>query len=128
MTSDEKGQTQANAVEQFGRGDMLLGVLCAISVFVAVTLISDLGRGRAAALCAGVDFAVAKLRWESRRRPGFWFAISLILLLQMVVIAFVRFGGETMPVYGLLPAGLVVYLVDECIMFTFNRGGSIRPR
>lgn len=90
---------------------MFFCLLCSLSVFVAVAYFAGLGRGRAAGLCAGVAFAVAKLRWGSRENLWFWSAISLSLILQAIVIAFVPFGGESMPVTGLVPAGLVIYLV-----------------
>src|SRR5262249_25713918 len=106
----------------FGTTDMVLCLLCALSAFIAVTYFAGLGRGRAAALCAGVDFYVGRRRWESRGNLWFWCALSLILILQFIVIGFVPFGGESMPVFGLLPAGLVIYLVDECIIFLFKRG------
>lgn len=44
-----------------------------------------------------------------------WCAILLILLVQII-------GDESMPVTGLLPTGLVIYLVDECIIFLFRKG------
>jgi hypothetical protein len=50
--------------------------------------------------------------------------MSLILLVQVIVIGLVAFGGESMPVYGLVPAGFVIYLVDEFIIFLFRRGVS----
>ena len=122
MEGNERNLTQPSASGDFGRRDMFLCLLCALSTFVAVAALAGVGRGRAAALCAGVDFTVAKLRWESRRNPWFWCAISLILILQVTVISFVPFGGESMPVYGLVPAGLVVYLVNESIILLFTKG------
>ena len=111
-----------NAATQFGRREMFFCLLCALCLFAAVAYFAGLGRGRAAGLCAGVAFAVVKLRWESREHLWFWSAISLSLTLQAIVIARVPFGGESMPVAGLLPAGLVIYLADECILFLFKRG------
>ena len=101
---------------------MFFCILCALSVFIVVGYFAGLGRGRAAALCAGVDFAVVRLRWESRGKLRFWHAISLILLLQVMMIVFVPFGSKSMPVYGLMPAGLVLYLLDEGIIFVFLLG------
>jgi hypothetical protein len=89
---------------------------------------ADLGRGRAAGVCILVDAIVMKVRWNFRGKLAFWCAISLILLVQIAVIAFVPFGGQSMPVYGLLPAALVVCLVDEGIVFLFTRGFGFSPK
>ena len=51
----------------------------------------------------------------------FWLAIALILLLQTTVIVTFPFGSDSMPVYGLVPIGLIVYLIDECIIFLVKR-------
>jgi len=128
MTSEENDLTPAAAPKRFGRIDMFFCILCALSAFLAVAHFTDVGRGRAAALCAGVDFAVLKLRWGPRGNLGLLCSASLILLVQVIVIAFVPFGSESMPVYGLVPAGVVVYLVDECIIFLLRKGFGTRPK
>jgi len=40
----------------------------------------------------------------------------------------VPFGDQSVPPYTLLPIALVVYFVDECIVFVFARGFGTRPK
>ena len=128
MTGEENDLTVADAPKRFGRVDMFLCILCAFIAFVAVAHFMDVGRGRAAGLCAGVAFAVVRIRWSPRENLWLLCSASLILLVQIIVIVFVPFGGESMPVYGLMPAGLIVYLVDECIIFLLRKGIGTRPK
>jgi hypothetical protein len=48
--------------------------------------------------------------------------VLLIALVQTVVIVLVQFGDQSLPAYGLVPAALVVYLFDECIIHLFGGG------
>jgi hypothetical protein len=121
MTHNELDLEQREEPREFGRLYMVLCILCALSVFAAVGYVADVGRGRAAGLCAGIDFAVIRLRSQSRGDMRFWLAIALILLLQTTVIVTFPFGSDSMPVYGLVPIGLIVYLIDECIIFLVKR-------
>ena len=116
---DEKQPTGWDSV---GREDLLLCVLPGLAVALIVGHFAGMGQGRAAGLCALVDILVVKLRWTFKGRIGFWFAIWLILLGQTALIARVPFGDQWMSAYALLPIALVVYLVDECIVFLLTRG------
>ncbi len=123
---DESDVVRSNAFERFGNRGAILSVLSAIPVFLVVAHFAGFGRGRAAALCMAVDVAVVKLRWDSRGKLWFWCAISLMLLIQAVMVGFVPLGDESLPAYGLVPAAVVIYLVDECIIFLFKRGFGTR--
>ena len=128
MTSDERNLAEPNVSKRLGRMDLFFGILCGFVVFAAVGHFVSRGQGREAFICAGVDFAVVRLRWESRRSLWLWCAISLILLVQAIVIRSVPFGGEWQPAYSLVPGGLAVYLFDECIIFLVKRGFGTGPK
>lgn len=128
MTSDAEDLKQPTGWAGVGRGDLLLCVLPGLAVMLIVAYFADLGRGRAAGLCVLVDVLVMKLRWTSKEKIGFWFGISLILLGQGALITRVPFGNQWMSAYALLPVALVVYLVDECIVFLFTRGFGTGPK
>ena len=119
MTSNEKYIALAGASDRAERRIALLCLLGGLPVFMVVAHFAGGGRGRAAALCVAVDALVVVLRRGARRRPRFWFAISLILLVQTMVIYLVPFGDTSLPAYGLIPAALVIYLFAECIIFVF---------
>lgn len=128
MTSDEGSLTEPNMSKRLGGMDLFFGILCGFLVFATVGHFVSWGQGREAFICAAVDFAVVRLRWEPRRNLWAWCAIPLILLVQAIVIGFVRFGGEWQPAYSLVPDGLVVYLFDECIIFLVKKGFGTRPK
>lgn len=128
MTSEKEDFKQPKGWAAVERGDLLLCVLPGLAIMLVVTHFADLGRGRAAGLCTLVDILVMKLRWEFRGKFGFWCAILLILLAQIAGIVLVPLGDRSMPAYALLPAALVVYLVDECLMFVFARGFGTSPK
>jgi hypothetical protein len=128
MTSDENNFAEPNASKRFGRMDMFFGILCALAVLAAVGHFVSRGQGRAAFICAGVDYAVVRLRWESGRNLWSWCAIPLILVVQVIVIRSVAFGGEWQPAYSLVPGGLAVYLFDECIIFLVKKGFGNGPK
>jgi hypothetical protein len=117
MTSEGSDFAQQDDNTEFSRLDMALCIAFSLGVFAAVGYFAGLGRGRAAGVCAGVDFAVVGLRTQSRRTLRFWLAIVFIVLAQVTVISTVHFIGEHTSVYGLVPAGLMVYLFDQCIIF-----------
>jgi hypothetical protein len=41
-------------------------------------------------------------------------------VIQAVVIFLVPFGDESLPAYGLLPAALMIYLIDEGVIYLFG--------
>lgn len=47
-----------------------------------------------------------------------------VVLIQTAVIFFVPFGNQSLPAYGLLPAALVIYLIDLGIIFLFRGRAS----
>jgi hypothetical protein len=108
--------------------DFASDVLPGLAVMLIVTYFADLGRGRAAGLCALVDILVMKLRWMLKGRIGFWFAISLVLLGQTALMVRIHLGYQWMSTYALLPIALIIYLVDECIVFLFTRGIGTGPK
>jgi len=124
MTSDERNLAEPNVSRRLGRMDLFFGILCGFAVLAAVSHFMSRGQGRAAFICAAVDYAVVRLRWESSRNLWMWCAISLILLVQAIVIRSVPFGGEWQPAYSLVPGGLAVYLFDEGVIFLVKRGFS----
>lgn len=130
MTSEEEDLTAAGASDRAERRIALLCLLCGLPVFMIVAHFAGGGRGRAAGLCVAVDALVVVLRRESRRKLRFWFAISLILLIQTMVILLVPFGDESLPAYGLIPAALVIYLFDVCIIWVFllDREADTSPK
>jgi hypothetical protein len=128
MTSNEEDLKEPTGWGTVGREDLILCVLPGLAVMLIVAYFADLGRGRAAGLCALVDILVMRLRWTFKGRIGFWFAISLILLAQTALIARVPFGNQWMSTYALLPIALVVYLVDECIVFLLTRRFGTRSK
>ncbi|WP_263409381.1 hypothetical protein [Terriglobus tenax] len=120
MKSDANGIRSASESDSAERRIALLCLLCGIPVFMIVAHFAGWGRGRAAGVCVAVDALVMVLRWEARRMLRFWLAILLILLIQMMVIFLVPFGDQSLPAYGLLPAALGIYLVDEGIIYLFG--------
>jgi hypothetical protein len=129
MTSGEKELVAASASDSPDRRIALLGLLCGIPVDLIVSHFAGNGRGRAAGLCVAVDAVVVVLRRNSRGKLGFWLAMLLIALIQTVVIFLVPFGDQSLPAYGLLPAALVIYLVDEGIIYLFGaRSAGEHPR
>jgi hypothetical protein len=128
MTSNEEELKEPTGWKAVGREDLFLCVLPGLAVMLIVTYFADLGRGRAAGLCALVNVLVMKLRWTFKGRIGFWFAISLILLGQTALIVRVPFGDQWMSAYALLPIALAVYLVDESIVFLFTREFGTGPK
>jgi hypothetical protein len=126
MPADEKDVAPASASNTAERRIAFLCLLFGIPVDLLVSHFAGVGRGRAAGLCVAVDALVMVLRRGSSGRLRFWLAISLILLIQTVVIFFVPFGDESLPAYGLLPAALVIYLIDEGIIYLFGRQSVAR--
>ena len=47
-----------------------------------------------------------------------------------MVILLVPFGDESLPAYGLIPAALVIYLFDVCIIWVFllDREADTSPK
>lgn len=121
MTNDGNELEEHREAEQFTGSDMFVCLLVALSVFAFVAYFAGLGRGRVAGLCAGVDFAVVRLRWHLNQNLRFWIAITLILFVQAAIVVAFPFGPESMPVYGLLPAGLVIYLFDEGVILLLRK-------
>ena len=122
MTSDEEELKEPEGWAAFEREDLFHCAIPGIIVMLIVTYFADLGRGRAAGICAMLDVLVMKLRWTFKARIGFWLAISLILLGQVAFITQVLPPGyQWMSAYVLLPIALVVYLVEEGIVFLFTR-------
>lgn len=128
MKNDETDLARPNEFEPVGGRGVLFCILCALPILLIVAHFAGLGRGRAAGLCTAVDILVMMLRWESKGKLWFWCAVSLILFVQVMAIVFIPFGDESMPAYALLPAALVIYLFDECIIFLFGRGSAARPK
>ena len=129
MTSEEKDLEAASASDRPERRTALLCLLCGIPVDLIVSHFAGDGRGRAAGLCVAVDAVVVALRRNSRGKLGFWLAMLLIVLIQTVVILLVPFGDQSLPAYGLLPAALVIYLVDEGIIYLLGaRSADEHPR
>ena len=128
MTSNEEDSEQPAGWAAVGRKDVFICVLCGLAVALTVNHFSGFGRGRAAGICVLVDILVIKLRWNLKGKLGSWFAITLNLMLQTILIYFVSFGDEWMSSYALLSAALVIYLVDECLIFLLTREFAPRPR
>ena len=129
MTSEEKDLEAVSEPDGSKRRTALLCLLCAIPVDLIVSHFTDDGRGRAAGLCVGVDVFVVALRHNSRGKLGFWLAVLLIVLIQTVVILLVPFGNESVPAYGLVPAALVIYFIDEGIFYVLGaRSADEHPR
>jgi len=128
MTSDKTDLAEPNLTRRLGRMDSIFGILCGFFVLAAVGHFVSQGQGRAAFICAGVDYVAVRLRWESGRNLWLWCAIPLILLVQAIVIHSVPFGGEWEPAYSLVPGGLAVYLFDECVIFLVKRAFGTGPK
>ena len=129
MTSEEKDLEAASASDSPERRTALLCLLFAIPVDLIVSHFAGDGRGRAAALCVGIDAFVVALRRNSRSKLGFWLAVLSIVVIQTVVILLVPFGDQSLPAYGLLPAALVIYVIDEGIIYLLGaRSAGKHPR
>ena len=120
MTSEGKDLEAVSTSNNPELRTALLCLLCGIPVDLIVSHFAGNGRGRAAGLCVGVDAVVVVLRRNSRGKLRFWLALLLIALIQTVVILLVPFGDQSLPAYGLLPAALVIYLIDEGIIYLFG--------
>jgi hypothetical protein len=121
MTDDEGDLKEPSGWAAIERGDLLVCAIPGLVILLIVTYFSDLGRGRAAGVCTMIDVLVMKLRWESRPKLGLWSAMLLILLAQTAVIVRVPFGDQWISAYALLPVGLMIYVVEESIVFLFTR-------
>jgi hypothetical protein len=128
MTSEEKDLAPAALSDSTERKIAFLCLLCAIPVYMVVAHFAGEGRGRAAAACIGVNVLVVVLRRKSIGKLGFWIAMSLILLIQTMVIVVAPFGDQSLPPYGLIPAGLVIYLFDEGVIYLFGALSGTRPQ
>jgi hypothetical protein len=128
MKNDANDLSSTSKSDSAERMIALLCLLCGLPVFMIVAHFADWGRGRAAGVCVAVDVLVVMLRRQSRGKLGFWLAILLIVLIQSVVILIVPFGDQSLPAYGLLPAALVVYLIDEGIIYLFGARNDNCPK
>ena len=115
MNNDEDLE-QPNATHHFERREVILSALCGLTAFCVVAHYSSVGRGRAAGVCAAVDFFVVKHHWKSRGKVWYWCAILLIVAIQVLTIMCLSFGDEWIPTYGLLPAALLAYVINVCVV------------
>lgn len=94
--------------EPRGYGSVLLSLSFALPVFFVVGHFTDFGRGRAAGVCTAVDVLVAMIRWRPNRELGYHCALLLMIAVQAMVIYLVPFGDDSLPAYGLVPAGVLL--------------------
>lgn len=124
MTNEEKDLVSSGASDRAERSIAVLCLLLGIPAFIVVAHFAGEGRGRAAGLCLAVDALVVILRRKSTRKIKLWSATLLMLLFQTIVIVAVPFGDQSLPAYGLLPAALVIYLIDEGILYLIGLFGA----
>lgn len=121
MTTSERSSGPIEMSNRSQKLGLIYGILFGIPAFIIVLHFSDIGRARAAAVCAIVNAVVLRRRWDSRGRLSLWCGALLVLVVQAIVIALVPFSDLWLGPYGLLPAGLVVYLFDETVVFFLTR-------
>lgn len=81
--------------------------LFAAPFFVAFAIHGDLGRARAAAVCASVFGVTIWSRRHLMRKAWFWIVLLLLAVAHVPLILLVPWSDAGLPVYGLLPIALV---------------------
>lgn len=85
-------------------------VVCGIVVGEAFSH-GDMGKMRAAGLCACIFFMTIWLRWDLRTKFWFWLTLGVLGAAHLPLLLFVRWTDTSYPGYGLLPAALVDFAV-----------------
>ena len=123
------------AYRGFGWKGALFCVLCATPVFLTISHLGNFGRARAAALCVAIDVAVVKLYNSPERgllsseQLWFWYAILFATAVQTAVVFGLSWQDESLPAYSLMPAAIVIYLLDLGIVRLFGEiGYRLRPK
>lgn len=105
---------------------LLLAVLCTTPLFALVTYLGDLGRARAAYVCAVAVLVAIRSFWGLRKRVWFWLTVTMVVFLHVPLIVFIPWGSERVPVGGLLPVGLadfgIAYGIIRLVERAMNRG------
>jgi hypothetical protein len=109
------------------RKSALVIALAVSPFFFVFTFLGDPGRGRVAAICAGVLLTCIILYWDLRKRYLFWLAAFGVFLCHIPLVLFFPWTNKDYPGPVLLPGALsdfaIVYgafkLVDK-----FNRAGG----
>jgi len=80
--------------------------LCASPLLFLFTYLGDPGRGRAAAICAGLILMCAKMFWSLRRNLLFWVALTIVIGYHVPLIMLISWGNRDYPGVVLLPLAL----------------------
>ena len=106
--------------DDFGRLSNTSVIVIALCASLLLFL-GDPGKGRAAAICAGLILMCAKMFWSLRRHSLFWVALAIATCYHVPLILLISWGNRDYPGIVLLPFALpdlaIVYglfkLVDK---------------
>lgn len=93
----------------FGRlsnASVIVIALCASLLLFLFTYLGDPGKGRAAAICAGLILMCAKMFWNLRRQVLFWVAMLIVTCYHIPLITSISWGNRDYPGIVLLPFAL----------------------
>jgi hypothetical protein len=87
------------------------------------------GKGRAAAICAGMVITSVWIRWDLRDRLWFWVTVTLLILLHVPLVVLIPWTDHSYPGITLLPAALLdlavtygaIKLVELLVIFISRR-------
>jgi hypothetical protein len=97
-------------LEETDNQDRKVALVILICVMIPVSLFfADLGRARAAAVCAGVFGLTIWTRRHLKHKVWFWIVLVLLAALHLPLILLVRWSDASLPAYGLIPIMLVDY-------------------
>ena len=68
-------------------------VLLALPALVAFAILGRMQQGLGAWACLATVLIVARYKWELRKSIYFWFAVAIMLLLQIPVVFFVPWSA-----------------------------------
>ena len=83
----------------------LIILLCSAPFFFY--FLADLGRTRAAGICACVSGLTIWTRRHLRSKVWFWIVLALLAAAHVPLILLVRWSNASLPAYGLIPILLV---------------------
>jgi len=93
-----------------------LAMLIALPVFILFCIFGKWEMGIGGWICAGLVVAIARQRWDLRRRVWFWIVITAAFLLQVPLVVLIPWNDRNLTGISLLPVAVLDYgLVYGCI-------------
>jgi hypothetical protein len=86
-------------------------ILLAVAVFFMFAYLGEPGRGRAAAISAGVLTMAVGASWDLKQEVWYWATVALLAVCHVPVILLVPWTDKSYPGLELLPAAMLDFVI-----------------